>query len=250
VMPYLDFMNEDHQLKCLIKGVIRRQVACVLLDPYANAFRIDREDRGTGEWDNDLTDMKPGLHERKWECDSLCAFLDLSFSFAETTGDCELADDPDFKRAAAAVLDVFEQQQRWNDPGPYTFRRTTNWGPDAVMENGYGQIWRPCGAVFSTFRPSDDSTTFGFNTPQNLYAMDVLHRLEKWLVNKSSWTNSIARASRIRQQILTAIMSNAIAEHLSYGKIFCFEFDGFGNKASSGFLAVKSEDVPDVVPTL
>jgi uncharacterized protein len=230
MMPYLDFINDDLRLKCLIKGVIRRQVACVLLDPYANAFCCDRENSGTGEWDNDLTDMKAGLHERKWECDSLCAFLDLSISFAQATGDSELADDPDFQRAVAAVLDVFEQQQRWDNPGPYTFRRTTNWGPDAVMENGYGQIWQPCGAVFSTFRPSDDSTTFGFNTPQNLYAMDVLRRLEILFVNHSSWTNSIARASRIRHQILTAINCNAIAEHKSYGKVFCFEFDGFGNR--------------------
>lgn len=70
VYPYLSLANEDEKLKDLLKGVINKQVECVLLDPYANAFFDDTTK--ISEWKDDLTEMKTGIHERKWEIDSLC----------------------------------------------------------------------------------------------------------------------------------------------------------------------------------
>ena len=52
----------------MLAGVINRQFKCINIDPYANAFNMNSEG---GEWMSDLTDMKPELHERKWEIDSL-----------------------------------------------------------------------------------------------------------------------------------------------------------------------------------
>ena len=71
VWPYLPFVKEEPRLGQLVEGVIRRQTKNILLDPYANAFYKD--DTKVSEWKKtDITDMKPGTHERKWEIDSLC----------------------------------------------------------------------------------------------------------------------------------------------------------------------------------
>ena len=69
VWPYVKYAREDPKLRHMLRGVILRQLKCIILDPYANAFN----DGPTGsQWENDLTDMKPELHERKYEIDSLC----------------------------------------------------------------------------------------------------------------------------------------------------------------------------------
>ncbi|MGZ3835026.1 MAG: glycoside hydrolase family 125 protein, partial [Mucilaginibacter sp.] len=81
VWPYLPLIKNDPELKKLILGVINRQAKCVLIDPYANAFN----EKATGsEWDSDNTDMKPELHERKWEIDSLCYPVRLAYHYWKT----------------------------------------------------------------------------------------------------------------------------------------------------------------------
>ncbi|MBP1683494.1 MAG: Tat pathway signal protein, partial [Ignavibacteriaceae bacterium] len=76
VWPYLQFVNEDKKLKDLIAGVINRQTKCILIDPYANAFN---DGPSESQWKNDITEMKPELHERKWEIDSLCYPIRLAY---------------------------------------------------------------------------------------------------------------------------------------------------------------------------
>ena len=67
--PFLLFAKEEPELVELVCGLIKKQMQCILLDPYANAFN----ENGDGQcWDHDKTDMKPELWERKYEIDSLC----------------------------------------------------------------------------------------------------------------------------------------------------------------------------------
>ena len=85
VWPYLPLMKEDKNLQELIKGVINRQVKCILKDPYANAFYKD--ETKISEWKDDKTLMLPGVHERKWEIDSLCYPIRLAHGYWKETGD-------------------------------------------------------------------------------------------------------------------------------------------------------------------
>jgi len=80
------FARKTRTSSKLVRGVIHRQVKCVLKDPYANAFYKDESK--ISEWKaTDLTDMKPGVHERKWEIDSLCYPIRLSHGYWQITGD-------------------------------------------------------------------------------------------------------------------------------------------------------------------
>jgi meiotically up-regulated gene 157 (Mug157) protein len=76
VWPYLALVKQDPALQQLVAGVINRQARCIIKDPYANAFYKDATK--ISQWQTDLTDMKPGVHERKWEVDSLCYPAGLS----------------------------------------------------------------------------------------------------------------------------------------------------------------------------
>src|SRR5690606_28678218 len=69
VWPYRAVTDQDDDLKHLIAGVINRETKYIVKDPYANAFYDDPDKEG--EWASDLTKMLPGVHERKYEIDSL-----------------------------------------------------------------------------------------------------------------------------------------------------------------------------------
>src|SRR5688572_11601825 len=86
VWPYLQFIKQDKKLQELIAGVINRQTFFILKDPYANAFYKD--ENKVSEWkETDITKMLPGVHERKWEIDSLCYPIRLAYHYWKTTGD-------------------------------------------------------------------------------------------------------------------------------------------------------------------
>lgn len=129
VWPYLPFIKEDKNLQQLIAGVIRRQTQCILLDPYANAFYKDPNK--ISEWKDDFTQMKPGIHERKWEIDSLCYPIRLAFGYWKLTGDVTVFDSG-WREAMRSVVKTFREQQRLEEKGPYTFQRKTSWATDGV----------------------------------------------------------------------------------------------------------------------
>ncbi len=113
VWPYLPFIKEDKNLYQLILGVIHRQGKCITIDPYANAFNKG----ATGsEWDSDNTDMKPELHERKWEIDSLCYPVRLAYNFYKQTGDTSFFTTT-YDEALKSILTTFKQQQRKKEKG-------------------------------------------------------------------------------------------------------------------------------------
>ena len=65
VFPYVKLAPKDKHLQRMLAGVILRQLKCINIDPFANAF--NKAPDPNGPWQSDHTDMKPELHERKWE---------------------------------------------------------------------------------------------------------------------------------------------------------------------------------------
>ena len=225
VWPYLSQIKLDEPLRLLIAGVVNRQTKCVNIDPYANSFN---EGPTGSEWKTDQTTMKPELHERKWEIDSLCYTVRLAYNYWKTCGDTSVFS-PEWKKAAALIVKTFKEQQRKKDNGPYSFLRVTDRQFDTLSNNGLGNPVKPVGLIVSSFRPSDDSSTYGFLVPANLFAITSLKQLaeisEKVTSDKAFATECLALATEVQN----AINQYAILIHPKYGKVYAFEVDGFGN---------------------
>ena len=227
VWPYIPLTKNDKKLQQLVAGVINRQTKCILLDPYANAFYKDFNK--VSEWKDDITKMKPGIHERKWEIDSLCYPVRLAYGYWKQTGDTTPFDN-DWKEAMRLVLQTFTEQQRLKDKGPYSFQRTTAWATDGVPLSGYGYPVKPNGLICSTFRPSDDCTLFPYLVPSNMFAIEILGKMAELAALPAIGDNAIAtRAKALQQQVKKAWMENGVINHPAFGRIIAFEVNGFGS---------------------
>jgi hypothetical protein len=226
VWPYLPLMKEDKNLQELIKGVINRQVKCILKDPYANAFYKD--ENKISEWKDDKTEMKPGVHERKWEIDSLCYPIRLSYGYWKATGDVSIFD-RDWKQAMRLVIKTFKEQQRIENSGPYKFERTTSWATDGVAMGGYGYPTAKNGLIHSMFRPSDDATVFSYNIPANFFAAISLGRLTemKDLVQFSA--GEAAEIKALGLKISNLLDTVAVMNHSIFGEMYAYEINGLGS---------------------
>jgi len=226
VWPYLPLMKDDKNLQELIKGVINRQVKCILKDPYANAFYKD--ETKISEWKDDKTEMKAGVHERKWEIDSLCYPIRLSYGYWGETGDLSVFDN-DWQKAMRLIIKTFKEQQRFENNGPYKFERTTSWATDSVPLGGYGYPVKSNGLICSMFRPSDDATVFPFLIPSNLFAIGALGWLDILLRQLKIKTALIDEAKELYGQIAKGIIDCSTMEHKEFGQIYVFETNGLGS---------------------
>lgn len=238
LFPYLSLVSSDQKLQKMIAGAIHRQTACILIDPYANAFNPS----ATGsEWESDYTDMKPELHERKYELDSQCYPIRLAYHYWKLTGDTSPFDDK-WADAVHLIYNIMREQQRFDGRGRYKFQRKTHVPTDTQQGWGWGAPVKPCGLIFSAFRPSDDATTFGFLIPSNMFAVVSLRQLaemsEKILHDKTFATD----CRKLADQVDKAINQYAVTKHPKYGKIYAFEVDGYGNK-----LLMDDANVPSLL---
>ncbi|WP_300598247.1 glycoside hydrolase family 125 protein [Niabella sp.] len=227
VYPYLAFTKKDQALHRLIEGVIRKQTHFILKDPYANAFYND--DSKVSEWkETDITDMKPGIHERKWEIDSLCYPIRLAYRFWKETGDTAPFD-ASWKEGIALTLKTFKEQQRKNGAGPYKFERKTSWATDGIPMGGYGYPVKPVGLICSMFRPSDDATIFAYLVPSNLFAVVSLRQAAE-MVNKISGDAALAsELAQLATEVDAALKKYAVITHPQLGKMYAYEVNGYGS---------------------
>ena len=226
VWPYVQLANDDPALKEMLAGVILRQFKCINIDPYANAFNDGPVP--DGHWMSDLTDMKPELHERKWEIDSLCYPLRLAYHYWKVTGDTSIFG-PEWLDAIQNIYDTFRQQQRKEGTGPYKFQRQTERALDTLNNDGLGAPVRPVGLIVSCFRPSDDATTLQFLVPSNFFAVSSLRKAAEILETVNREASLAAECRALADEVETALKQYATYNHPEFGTIYAFEVDGFGN---------------------
>ena len=238
VWPYVQLAAKDEKLRKMIRGVILRQLKCINIDPYANAFN----DGPTGAgWQSDATDMQKDVFERKYEIDSLCYPVRLAYWYWLVTGDASIFGDV-WLQAVENILKTFKEQQRKDGLGPYHFYRVTDRTYDTVGWGGYGAPVKPVGLIASVFRPSDDRTSLPFLVPSNFMAVSSLKKMAEILTKVNAQKAKAAECTDLAAEVEGALKQYAVVDHPKYGKIYAFEVDGFGNR-----LLMDDANVPSLL---
>lgn len=240
VWPYLPLASKDSALRELLEGVIRRQTRCLLIDTYANAFMADLNAPPLSWSAKDLTEMKQGVGERKYELDSLCYPIRLAHGYWKQTGDTKPFDMA-WRKAMGLVVETMIAQQRKHGDGPYHFQRTSEIATETLPASGYGNPVRPVGLIASGFRPSDDACIFPFLVPSNLFAVTSLRQLAEMAHAILHDDAFASKAEALAGEVETALRNYAIAE-TKQGTIWAYEVDGYG-----GQLLMDDANVPSLL---
>ncbi len=230
VWPYVALAKNDNDLRRMFRGLIGRQARCISIDPYANAFLPDPKSKKALEWAvDDVTDMRPGVAERKWEVDSLCYCIRLAHGYWKSTGDTAPFDQ-EWVAAMRLIVATFREQQRKNGPGPYHFQRKTETPTDTQALGGFGNPARPVGMIYSMFRPSDDACWYSFYVPSNLFAVVALRQLAEMATAILNDSNFAGQCRALADEVEAALTKHARIKSREGDEIWAFEVDGYGNQ--------------------
>ena len=225
VRPYLVLANEDKEIADMIEGLIERQFRYILVDPYANAFN---ENPNNNVHKNDLTEMKPEIWERKYEIDSLCFPIQLSYLLYKNTGRTSQFNET-FIEGVKMIINLWKVEQNHEKNSPYTFERLDCRQLDTLSRNGKGPIHKETGMTWCGFRPSDDACQYSYLVPSNMFAVVVLKyvaEIAKDILNDSDLEQS---AKDLANEINEGIQKYAVYNHKRCGSIYAYEVDGLGN---------------------
>ncbi len=237
VWPYLPFMKKDKKLQDMIAGVVNRHAFYVQIDPYANAFFNDDKREGY----KDKTTMKPWVHERKWELDSLCYVIRLAHGYWKHSNDTSCFDG-NWLNAMIIIVATFKSEQRKDFKSAYNFKRTTSRPFDTAAGTGSGAPINPIGLICSVFRPSDDGTVFPFLIPSNYFAVLSLRQLAEIVSTVNGDKAFATECLTLATEVEKALKEYAIVEHKKAGKILAYEIDGYG-----GQYLIDDSNIPSLV---
>ncbi|WP_372630832.1 glycoside hydrolase family 125 protein [Cohnella sp.] len=225
VRHYVPLAAEDAELRVLIEGVIRRQMMYIGIDPYANAFNESANDE---RYDEDDTDLSPWVWERKYEIDSLCYPLQLSYLYWKATGRTAMFDEQ-YRSAVRRILQLWETEQHHGAQSSYRFQRFDCPPTDTLRNGGRGMPVNCTGMTWSGFRPSDDACTFGYLLPANMFATVVLGYVAEIADQVYRDERLKRKAELLKEEIEFGIETYGTVIHPKYGKMYAYETDGYGN---------------------
>ena len=87
----------------------------------------------------------------------------------------------------------------------------------------------PVGLIASSFRPSDDATTFEFLVPSNFMAVSSLRKAAEILSQVNGEADMAKECLDLADEVEQALKEHAVVEHPEFGKIYAYEVDGFGS---------------------
>jgi meiotically up-regulated gene 157 (Mug157) protein len=224
VSHYLPWAARFPEVRRIVEGLVRRQLRYILIDPYANAF--NRDPSGSS-FSRDKTAMNPWLWERKYEVDSLCYPLELSYRLWKSTGSTA-AFGGDFGKALDTVIDQWTLEQKHGERSPYRFEREDCPESDTLPNAGAGAPVAYTGMTWSGFRPSDDACRYGYLIPANMFAAVTLGHAAEIARSVLGDAALAGRAMALRAQIDEGIRTYGVYPHPAYGDIFAYEADGMG----------------------
>lgn len=227
VMHYLR-VCDCKGIKETIAGLIKKQMFYIALDPYSNAFNEEANGAGHGNDKTNFNQNKDWIWERKYEIDSLCYPVWISYKYWKKTGDASVFD-AQYKESTKMILDLFRVEQNHEENSEYLFERFGCPETDTLPRNGKGNEVAHTGMTWSGFRPSDDACVYGYLVPANMFAVVILGYLEE--IYKTVYGDDAlsASAKALKDEIQGGIEKYAIIEDPEFGKIYAYEVDGKGN---------------------
>ena len=241
VRHYLPLTKEDPEIRALVSSLVKRQALCVLNDPYANAFNRTGEHITQWQFHDDTEFRNPMAWERKYEVDSLCYPVNLAYHFWKASGSAAHLDKT-FKSACSTILDTFEREQRHAENSKYYFRRTNCPPTDTLCNDGKGSSVAYTGMTWSGFRPSDDSCTYHYLIPSEMFASVILGFMAEMADEIWHDAGFAARVRKLKGEIDGGIEKYAAVDVPDFGKIYAYEVDGLGN-----YLLMDDANVPSLL---
>jgi uncharacterized protein len=236
--PYLLIAKGNKEIQEIIEGVIKKQLLCIMLDPYANAFN---EFPNSAGHQSDITDMKPEIWERKYEIDSLCYPIQLAYLYWKNTNKTVHFNQL-FKNVMDKIIDLWITEQNHMEKSNYRFIRKNCPLTDTLPNNGKGAFVSYTGMTWSGFRPSDDSCIYGYLIPSNMFAVVVLRYMEE--INQKFYQDqSLQRKMvKLKEDIQKGIDRYGVIRTDDFGEIYAYEVDGNGN-----YILMDDANVPSLM---
>ncbi len=218
VWPYLALCPNDKDLQQMIKGVINRQVKCLLIDPYANAFHKDENKQNEKVKHNPT--LAPGIYQRQWDITCACLPMKLAYGYWKVTGDTSHLDEK-WAEAMLKVVATLKEQQFLPDASPEAGKKKHKNGKNdhpAIPANGM---------IFSNRTDKDGTVSYYYDIPANFIAIACLGHLQEMLIASKQKVNIIPIGD-LKEQVQSSLMKYARTDKLIFGGIYAREIGSKG----------------------